>query len=180
LLLVILASALLGGPVRDWRLRQVYPYAYRELIETYARPHELDPLLVAAVIRAESNFWTWATSPQDARGLMQVLPSTGAWVASQLHIEPFDSVLLYQSEVNIALGCWYLAHLLRQYRGDLPVALAAWNAGPTRVSGWLGSGQWSGDREDLAMVPIAETRVFVGRVLDNLDWYRRLYGEAGP
>jgi soluble lytic murein transglycosylase len=133
-------------------------------------------MLVAALIRAESNFWTWARSRKDARGLMQLTPQTGRWVASQTGFAGFDDDVLYDPAANLELGCWYLAHLLAEYRGSLPATLAAWNGGRTNVDLWLSNGTWSGKIEDSGSIPFRETRDFVRRVLDNLTWYERLYG----
>lgn len=158
--------------------RQVYPFSYRAIIVRNAEAHGLDPLLVAAVIKAESNFWTWAVSKKDARGLMQLTPPTGRWVAGQLGMPDFKEQMLHDPEFNIALGCWYLSHLLADYGGSLPMALAAWNGGRTNVDSWLYSGRWSGRLEEVNRIPFAETRAFVPRVLANLGWYKKLYGDG--
>jgi len=176
--LLLVLAVLSYWRLSDVRLRQMYPFCYRELIIQHARANNLDPLLVASVIRAESNYWSWATSPKGARGLMQITPSTGRWIAGQLGQQGFDDRMLYDPATNIAMGCWYLSHLLEQYGRSLPKALAAWNGGRTNVTGWLAAGQWSGTIDDLDSIPFGETRTFVGRVLANLDWYQRLYAEA--
>jgi soluble lytic murein transglycosylase len=159
--------------------RQVYPFSYRALITRHAEANGLDPLLVAAVIKAESNFWTWAVSRKNARGLMQLTIPTGRWVAGQIGMAGFEEQTLHDPESNITLGTWYLSHLLAEYRGDLPIALAAWNGGRGNVDGWLQNGRWSGRLDDISQIPFAETRAFVPRVLSNLAWYNKLYGDGG-
>lgn len=159
-------------------MRHLYPFTYRPSIVRNAEAQKLDPLLVAAVIKAESNFWTWARSRKDARGLMQLTPETGRWVAAQTGFAGYEDDELYNPEVNLELGCWYLAYLVREFGDALPAALAAWNGGRTNVSAWLSSGTWSGELEDAGRIPFRETRDFVRRVLDNLTWYERLYGEG--
>ncbi len=176
LLLALLALAV--STLADCRMRQIYPFPYRSLIVTHATANGISPHLVAAVIRAESNFWPWAVSPKGALGLMQLTPETARWVAGQAGWAGLDEKLLHDAETNIALGCWYLAHLLRQYEGNLAVALAAWNGGRTNVTGWLNTGVWSGRAADLERIPFAETRGFVSRVLSNLTWYEKLYPEV--
>ena len=176
---VIVLSLLVWWGLEDWRLRQAYPLTYRDLIEEHAAANSLDPLLVAAVIRAESNFWTWAVSPKGALGLMQIMPPTGQWIADRLGIAAFDDRQLHDPETNVRFGCWYLAHLIEGFGHNLPTALAAWNAGRTHVSGWLAAGRWSGGVADLPSIPFTETRNFVGRVLHNRTLYERLYTGVG-
>lgn len=161
----------------QWLMRYVYPFNYRASITSHAEANGLDPLMVAAVIKAESNFWPWARSGRDARGLMQVTPQTGSWVADQVGMGDFEDQALYDPEVNLQLGCWYLAYLIRQYDGRMPVVLAAWNGGLTNVNSWLADGTWSGELDDAGKIPFGETRDFVVRVLEYLSWYERLYGE---
>lgn len=183
-LLLGVGAVLVLATVLAWRRygnnvwRQVYPFSYRTLITRQAEANGLDPLLVAAVIRAESNFWTWAVSRKNARGLMQLTTPTGRWVAEQVGMANFEEQTLHDPESNITLGCWYLSHLLAEYRGQLPVALAAWNGGRGNVDGWLQSGRWSGRLDDISQIPFAETRTFVPRVLSNLAWYNKLYGDG--
>jgi soluble lytic murein transglycosylase len=180
---VLVLAATAGVAVRrhlgELRLRQLYPFCYRDQIVASSRANGLDPLLVAAVIRAESNYWTWAASRKGAMGLMQITPSTARWIAAQRGQADFDERMLYDPATNIAMGCWYLRHLLDQFHGNLPAALAAWNGGRTNVTGWLTAGHWSGTAGDLADIPFGETRTFVGRVLSYLAWYQQLYAEVG-
>lgn len=180
LVLALIAAAVLGG-VRllwgGWLMRYVYPFSYRASITSHAEAQGLDPLLVAAVVKAESNFWPWARSSKNARGLMQLTPQTGGWVATQVGLDDFDDDALYDPEVNLQLGCWYLAYLIRLYDGSLPAVLAAWNGGLANVNAWLAEGVWSGELGDAERIPFRETRNFIVRVLECLSWYERLYGE---
>jgi len=153
-------------------LMQLYPVDYRSHIARCGGEHGLDPYLVAAVIRAESRFRPEATSPQGARGLMQIMPDTGRWVAQQLGL-PYDDDLLYEPEYNIRVGCWYLAALLREFAGDPVLALAAYNGGLSNVYAWLSERRWSGE---VAHIPFPETRHYVAAVLRDHKRYRLLYG----
>lgn len=101
-------------------LRWWYPVYYRESIVRWSAAHGLDPWLVAAVVRVESNFRPLATSPRGARGLMQLLPETARWVSGRMGEERFFEDLLYDPETNVRLGTWYLADLLREFDGRLP------------------------------------------------------------
>ncbi len=154
----------------------VYPMPYTDLIHQYAEQNGLDPYLVAAVIRAESKFNKTATSRRDARGLMQILPSTGAWIATTIGLQDFTADMLYEPKVSIMLGTWYLQALLSQFDDNLPAALAAYNAGRTVVQNWLDEGCWDGSVDSIETIPYGETRDYVTRVLRGHDIYSALYG----
>lgn len=161
--------------VRDARAyRLAYPVLERELIGQEAERAKLDPALVAALIRQESNFVPRATSAVGARGLMQVMPTVGAALARSRRIAPWDPVLLYQPDVNVILGTTHLAGFLRQYPAP-EYALAAYNAGPGRVSSWR---RKTGTADPLLFVeriPFVETRDYVRIVLRNRALYAALY-----
>jgi soluble lytic murein transglycosylase len=156
-----------------WRF--VYPLPWAEIIERHALDNDLDPLLIAAVIKVESNFNPNATSPKDARGLMQILPSTGSWVVSQIGLPSFSPESLYDPDINVRVGSWYLRHLLQQFKGNLPIALAAYNGGSGNVQKWIAESRWSGDVTELSQIPFPETRHYVWKVLRNYEVYQELY-----
>lgn len=172
-LLVALGAVALAGLVRTG-LYVLYPFPYRATVEAQAARAGLDPLLVLAVIRNESRFKPDSVSSRGARGLMQVEPATGAWIAAQ-HGADFSPDRLYDPAVNIAYGTWYLGVLQREFSGRTPAALAAYNAGLGRVRAWLRGGVWSGGAGDLSRIPYPETRHFVARVLRDWHVYRLLY-----
>lgn len=168
---VVLLLAVLGPPL--WRI--IYPWPYREVVERYAEANGLDPYLVAAVIRVESSFRPSAVSPKGARGLMQIMPATGAWIAGEMNLADFHPDRLFEVELNIRMGTWYLRHLSEQFGRDLEVALAAYNGGRGNVKNWLAQGIWSGRSSDIARIPFPETRNYVLRVLRMHAIYRELY-----
>jgi len=170
LALVLLAAALFKPA-----LRLLFAIDYTEEIAAAAAAYGLDPLLVAAVVKVESGFNERARSPKGALGLMQVMPETGAWVARQLSWPEFHPDMLYDPERNLTIGTWYLRHLANTFDGNLVVALAAYNAGQTRVQQWLAEQRWDGREETLADIPFGETRRYVRRVLDTMDTYIWLY-----
>jgi soluble lytic murein transglycosylase len=153
-----------------WRL--LYPLPYAEPLAREARASGVDPVLAAALIKQESNFTADAVSPVGARGLMQVMPDVGR--AIWRGPGAWNPALLFRPEVNLALG-------MRHLRGDLarwsdPVyALAAYNAGGTRVRRWQGQ-RGAGDPElFVERIPFVETRDYVRIVLRNREFYRTLY-----
>jgi soluble lytic murein transglycosylase len=133
--------------------------------------------IIHAIIRQESNFDTEAVSGANARGLMQLLPSTATIVARRLG-QPFQVAQLTASpEVNMRLGAAFLDEMLARYAGALPLAAAAYNAGPGRVDQWLGTyGDPRGGGVDMIdwieQIPFAETRNYVQRVIENVIVYR--------
>jgi soluble lytic murein transglycosylase len=155
--------------------RLYYPYHYRAAIESNALRHNLDPLLVAAVIRVESKFRPDAVSRKGAVGLMQVMPATAEWIAERVGIGDFSPDMLLDPEVNIRFGTWYLANLRDEFNGDLAVMIAAYNGGRGHVSRWLEEGAWDGSYAGRSSIPFSETRIFLYRVWTTYTRYRRLY-----
>jgi soluble lytic murein transglycosylase len=148
-----------------WYERLRYPLAYATIIRGHARNYDLEPALLAAVIYQESKFETDARSDAGAIGLMQLRPDTAKGIAERTGGSRFRVEDLYNPEINVRYGAWYLRHLLNKY-GDEPVALAAYNAGQTRVDRWRARG--SG-------ILFAETRHYVERVGELKGIYRRAY-----
>ncbi|MDQ7794891.1 MAG: lytic transglycosylase domain-containing protein [bacterium] len=171
--------------VAGWTfLRWQYPLLYEDVIRHHAAELGLDPMLVAAVIRVESRFRPDAVSPKGALGLMQVMPDTGRWIASQFEMDDFSPEMLLDPFLNIRFGTWYLAHLQEEFRGDTVMALAAYNGGRSRVREWARAADWipgegrvDGEATSfpLGLIPQGETRDFVIRVVRDHSLYRHLY-----
>ena len=145
--------------------RQRYPLEYRAIVKGHARNYRLEPALLAAVIYAESKFHADAVSASGAVGLMQLLPSTAEGIALHTGGSNFQKSDLYNPEINVRYGAWYLRHLLDKY-GDEQEALAAYNAGQNNVDRWLAAG--SG-------IAFKETRAYVDRVEDLKRTYRDVW-----
>lgn len=126
--------------------KNTYRLAYAEAILRESGAFGLDPCLVAAVIHCESRGQAEACSPKGARGLMQIMPATGEWISEKLALTSFTEDALYEADVNIRFGCWYLSYLLEKYDGEKDLALAAYNAGPGNVKKWLEDPAYSGKR----------------------------------
>ena len=170
--LIIAVVILIGG---NYSIEEyVYPYKYSELVNKYSYKYDVDPYLVLAVIKTESKFNPNAESIRGAKGLMQIMDSTGEWIASKLQVDNFTVDMLYNPEINIEFGCWYLNNLLNQF-GDLSLALAAYNGGSGNVTKWLNDPLYSVDGENLTYIPFKETKKYVDRVNTRYNIYRFLY-----
>ena len=154
-----------------WYERLRYPLAYEQIVRGHARHYRLDPALLAAVIYQESKFRTSARSHSGAIGLMQLQPATAKGIAIRTGGTRFRVDDLYEPEINVRYGAWYLRHLLDKY-GDERTALAAYNAGQDNVDRWRGEGR---------SVQFPETREYVNRVEELKRIYRDAYGsKLGP
>ncbi|HEX4682284.1 MAG TPA: lytic transglycosylase domain-containing protein [Gemmatimonadaceae bacterium] len=171
-----LAQKLIDAGQRDDRsYRLLYPVLDRDELVRDAKAHDLDPALVAGIIRQESNFNTHAVSVAGARGLMQVLPNVGEDVARSLGFPVWYPSLLFEPDANLQLGTSHLAAFIKEY-GAVPRVLAAYNAGGSRVTRWAAK-PGTDDPEIFAeRVPFAETRDYVRIVQRNREMYKSLYG----
>ncbi|MGE5630004.1 MAG: lytic transglycosylase domain-containing protein [Caulobacteraceae bacterium] len=156
-------------------IKLFYPLKYDEIIIGNGKKYGIDPALIAALIKTESNFDTYAESKKGARGLMQITPSTGQWIAEQTNTKKYDANILYDPETNIQLGCWYIKHLNEYYRGDFELVFAAYNGGSGNVDKWLKDENLSSNGKNLDTIPFKETENFVKRVKLNYSIYKKIY-----
>jgi soluble lytic murein transglycosylase len=166
LALLGLTFATLQTAKPGWWERLWYPLRYEQIVRGHARNYHLDPALLAAVIYQESKFKADARSDSGAVGLMQLLPATAQGIAAHTGGARFRTADLYDPEINVRYGSWYLRHLLEKY-GDERTALAAYNAGQDNVDRW---------RADGGGIRFPETRAYIDRVEDLKAIYRRAYG----
>lgn len=171
-LIALGAWALFG---RDRMDLSRYPMTYAPEIRAAAAEFSLDPAYVASVVLAESSFDAEAVSSAGAIGLMQIMPATGEWIAGKLEDEPFDVQRLYQPEVNLRYGCWYLRFLLDRYDGDMYTASTAYHQGQGRVDQWLEDPQYSQDGRTLTAISSAVTDTYVNRIMESYANYQELY-----
>ena len=165
-----------SAPVEFWRY--AFPLPYRTELDRYAKLQGLDPFLVAALIRQESEFNPKAVSRANARGLTQILPGTGRELSRKLNMKAYGTASLFVPAVNLQLGTFYLKSIVDNFGGRWEAALAAYNAGPTRAKAWSSWGDFREPAEFIETVPFSETRNYIQTVLRNADTYRRLYGAA--
>ncbi len=177
------AFEIAGQLLHDRPTRDVYELAYPKpwwpIVTRWAKEYNVDPLLALAIMREESNFLPTAVSPSDARGLMQLLPSTGRGIVeSKLGISYRDDTL-FNPETNIRCGIYFLGSLLRQFGGNVVQAVAAYNGGPGNVSRWLAAAPNASVADFPSLLALVQTREYIVKVLDTWLVYRRLYGETG-
>lgn len=179
ILSVVLLVAVIALISSNTFWRWMYPIDYQADIQGAATAVQVDPLLVASVIRVESKFRTEDVSHAGAIGLMQLMPDTAGWIAQQINANTnlgMSGNHLADPTHNIMLGSYYIHYLTSRFSGNEVAAIAAYNAGPQRVSTWLSTGVWNGKLSTITDIPVGETRHFVDRVFYNYYLYRRIYG----
>lgn len=172
-------AALAAGYGWDRRLAMiVFPFPYSEIIRREAAERELDPMLLAALIRQESAFAAPIRSRAGAIGLMQVMPETGKQIARAERVLGFSPESLETPEINLHLGTTFLSDMNRRF-GDrhLPLLLSAYNAGPTRANRWRRFPEVTDELRFVERIPFTETRGYVKNIRRNLALYRLLYGD---
>jgi len=138
-----------------------FPLKYRDEILAAGKTYSVDPVLIAAIINAESSFNKDKVSPKHAVGLMQLLPTTAKSMAEDEEID------LFNPETNIRLGVKYLAYLIKKF-GDIDTALFAYNAGEGNVTHWLTEQGVT----YLTTCPFKETNAYVSKIKRSLKYYR--------
>ena len=151
-------------------LEQRYPMPLREIVLRRSQGISLDPAFVYGLIRQESRFIMDARSHVGASGLMQVMPATAKWTAKKIGLTNFTPEQITDKETNVAIGTGYLKLVLDDFAGSMPMAAAAYNAGPSRPRSWrngpvLEAAIWAEN------IPFQETRDYVKKVLSNTTNY---------
>ncbi len=157
-----------GGHEIGKKINEIkYPVVYSEFITEYAYDNDLDPYLVIALIKQESNFIADARSDY-AGGLMQLTEVTANEYAKKLGLSEYNYM---DPETNIKIGCFVLASLIDKY-DNVDTALAAYNAGVGNVDGWLKNPDYSSDGKTLYYIPFSETRHYVKKVNQYIEIYK--------
>ena len=169
-----------GAPYLEklsFKIKQIgYPIKYQEIVEEYSEKYSLDKYLVYSIIRTESKFDCYATSSVGAKGLMQIAPETGKDCAEKLGIRGYNESSLFEPEINIQIGCYYLSYLIKHYKSK-ETAIAAYNGGMGNVNSWLKDSRYSDGKGKLKNIPFKETRNYVTRVLDAEQKYKSIYSQ---
>lgn len=163
-----------SAPVSFWKA--LFPMPFQADLVRAARQRNLDPNILAALIRQESEFNPGAVSPANAYGLTQLLPATGRDMARRTGVRNYSAGSLLEPATNLSLGAAYLRAMLDQWNGRWEPTLASYNAGKGRVDDWLSWGNYREAAEFVESIPFTETREYVQAVLRNAELYRRIYG----
>lgn len=153
----------------------LYPLNYVDSINKYSSKYNLDPYLISAVIKTESNYKPRALSSKNAYGLMQITPDTAEWAAKEMKLENYKNEKLFDPDYNINMGCWYLDNLKKEFNGNMDLVLAAYNGGRGNVEKWLTDSEHSKDGVNLHYIPFKETDKYIKRVKVNYNIYKFLY-----
>jgi len=156
-----------------WHL--LLPRPYWSDLESDARANGVDPYLVAALIRQESEFNPNAVSGKSAYGLMQLLPSVGKSLSKKDGQRHFSTNELLNPSINLQLGTQDLRKSIDHYGGQVEYALAAYNAGDTPVHQWMSTSNYKDIAEWVESIPYTETRDYVQAILRNRELYREVY-----
>lgn len=159
-------------PLSYWRI--LFPEPYWDTIKAESAKNNLNPYLVASLIRQESEFNPSAVSYANAYGLMQLLPSVGKALAREEGMSHFQTFQLLDPEINIKLGTRYLRQMLDKFGGVEEYALAAYNAGDNRVNDWQSAGPYQGMDEFVESIPFTQTREYVEAILRNVETYKAI------
>lgn len=173
ILIVILFFGLILGFF--YGFRRLYPLEYKEAILEYSREFNLSPTLVASIINTESSFNRNAESKAGAKGLMQLKIETAKEIALKLNVENFQDGNIFDENLNIRFGCFYLRYLLDYYNGDLTLSLCSYNAGMGTVNEWISNEQYF-ENGNLKKIPYKETENYLVKVKNGEKIYRYLYG----
>jgi soluble lytic murein transglycosylase len=164
-------------PLVYWHI--LFPKAWWDTIQTESEKNNLDPYLVASLIRQESEFNPSAISRANAYGLMQLLPSVGKAMAREEGNKHLETFQLLDPATNIRLGTRYLRKTLDKFGGVTEYALAAYDAGDDRVLDWQAAGPYQGIDEFVESIPFTETREYVEAILRNEETYKAIDEYAG-
>ncbi len=167
--IIIISGILLSKEIK----KSLYPIRYEEYVVKYSDEYEVPKDLIYAVIYSESHFNEEAYSSAGAMGLMQIMPDTFTWLTGHIG-ENYGSEDIYNPEINIRLGVYYLSYLYRRFE-SWDTAIAGYNAGHGNVTNWLADTRYSEDGKTLKYIPIGQTRGYVVKVNKVRDIYTELY-----
>jgi soluble lytic murein transglycosylase len=178
ILLIICISILVGLLTSViWNIidKKNHPKKYSDIVEKYAVEYNIPDYVIYAIIKVESNFDASASSG-EAHGLMQITPGTFEWLTGDDHFgEHLSTNKVYDPEVNIKYGVYYLKYLLVKFDYNWDTAFAAYNGGEGNVAKWLEDEKYSDGKGNLTKIPFSETENYVKKVNAAIDTYKKLY-----
>lgn len=177
LIIVVLIATLLFGvfKVQNIILKRIYPMKYSEYVYKYSEEYGVDPILIFAIIKAESNFNPNVVSKSNAIGLMQLMDTTAEELARKLDVNFMKGASLYNPELNIRLGTKYFSNLMKEYNNNYLLALTAYNAGIGNVKKWIEQDVIKDDGSDIENIPFKETNNYVRKIVRDYKIYKDLY-----
>jgi soluble lytic murein transglycosylase len=178
ILLISLAVGLAYNALADLVERHLYPQDFTEYVTTYATRYGIPEDVVYATIKVESNFDPMAVSSAGAIGLMQMIPSTFEWLTGDVHLgEHLTPNMLYDPEVNIRYGVYYLKYLYSKFDHNWSVTCAAYNGGEGNVSKWLADERYSDGEGNITHFPegFGQTKAYVKKIAKARQMYLKLY-----
>ena len=174
-LVLILIALICVYVLNPYLMRRKYMVRHADIIAKHTEAYDVDPYLTLAMIYCESTFNADALSHAGARGLMQIMPDTGAWLAPKINLTAYDASMLYDPDINVQMGCWYVSYLINRFNGETKNAVAAFHSGQGTVDKWLADPAISSDGKTLANIPQGETSKYVTRVFNVYEIYKKLY-----
>ncbi len=156
-------------------LSLTHPVKYENIIMQNAEIYNISPSIIASVINVESGYNKNAKSNKNALGLMQVKQDTANYLVNYYKLNvTINEADLLKAETNIKFGCMYLNYLLKKFN-NINTALAAYNAGETKVRSWLKDKTYSNDEKTLNKIPYNETALYIKKIEKNLKFYKKCY-----
>lgn len=181
LIIIVLILTIIGFlamkvfKVQNVVLKKIYKTEYSEYVEKYAVEYGVDPLIIFAIIKAESNFNPNVVSKSGAIGLMQLMDTTAEELCNKMDIFYVKKASLYQPELNIQLGTKYFSNLMKEYNNNYLLALTAYNAGIGNVKKWIEQGTIQADGSDIENIPFKETNNYVRKIVRDYKIYKEIY-----
>ena len=175
---IIIAILILGTIIfkpQNYVLRKIYKLEYSEYVYKYSEQNNLDPYLVFSIIKNESKFNRNIESQSGAIGLMQLMEETAIEMANEIGQEVVTKEALYNPDTNIKIGTKYFAYLLKHYKENTGLAIAAYNAGMGNVDSWIKNGIIKEDGSDLENIPYKETNNHVRKILRDYEIYKNIW-----
>ncbi|MBQ8141312.1 MAG: lytic transglycosylase domain-containing protein [Clostridia bacterium] len=181
ILLILCISIGIGIALNEvWNFidKKTHPLSYEEIIASASEEFDVPQYVIYATIKVESDFDPNALSSADARGLMQMIPSTFEWLTGDEHLgEHLPAVKLYDPEVSIRYGTYYLSYLYKKFDYNWNNAFAAYNAGEGNVAKWLKDEEYCDENGNLTNIPFEETENYVKKINRAIESYKKLYPE---
>lgn len=178
----LIVAALLGSvwgfdALTDTVEQNTHPKKYSEYVSKYSKEYGIPEHIIYAVIKVESDFDPKARSSAGAMGLMQMMPKTFKWLSGSEHLNEhhLTSASLFDPEVSIRYGVYYLSYLYKSFDMNINTTLAAYNAGEGNVREWLSDPRYSDMAGNLTYIPFKETRNYVEKVNKQANIYIELY-----